>query len=85
MNRYGAQAKAHWQRKFPQRVRDLEDPEAFFTQLGEDVAEAIEQMARSLAGSGPPGEGYLQRLQRLNTARAQAESHVLREMVLLEA
>ena len=84
MNRYGAQAKRHWQRNFPNRIRDLQDQEAFFTQLGEDVSEAIETMAWTLAGAQPDGEGFLARLQQLNTARAMAESHVLREMVLLE-
>jgi hypothetical protein len=84
VNRYGAQAQRHWQQNFPDRIRELEDAETFFTQLGEDVSETIETMARTLAGAQPPGEGFMQRLQRLNTARAMAESHVLREMVLLE-
>lgn len=85
MNRYGAQALAHWQRTFPQRVQDLEDPETFFAQLGDDVSAAIQELARTLAGPQPPGEGYLQRLTRLNTAHAMAESHVLREMVLVDS
>jgi len=84
VNRYGAQAMDHWQRTQPDRLNELDDPEAFFTQLGEDVSQAIEELARTLAGPSPPEEGYLQRLKRLNTARATAESHVIREMVLLE-
>jgi hypothetical protein len=36
-------------------VRQLADPEGFFTQLGEDVAGVIEQLARELAGPAPPG------------------------------
>lgn len=84
MNRYGAQAMEHWRRARPERLRELADQEEFFTRMGEDVAQAIEEMARRLAGQRPPqGETYLQRLQRLNTARATAESHVIREMVLL--
>ena len=83
MNRYGAQAWEHWRRMCPDRLAELEDPEGFFTQVGEDAAEAIEQMARRLAGPAPVGgETYLQRLRRLHTARVTAESHVVREMVL---
>ncbi|MFI7026300.1 hypothetical protein ACIBMZ_26650 [Micromonospora sp. NPDC049900] len=81
---YAAQAKEHWTRTWPDRVRDLEDPEAFFTQLGQDIAEAIETTTRTLAGEPPAGESYLSRLQRLNTARHTAESHVMRTMVYLE-
>lgn len=84
MNRYGAQAMAHWSRTMPQRLQELPDPEAYFTQLGEDVSQAIEELARRLAGEPPEQENYLQRLQRLNTARAEAESRVLLEMVLIE-
>jgi len=84
VNRYGAQAMEHWRRTQPDRLRELEDAEAFFTRLGEDVSQAIEELARTLAGPAPTDEGYLQRLQRLQTARSTAESHVLREMVLLE-
>jgi hypothetical protein len=74
----------HWRRVHPQRLAELDDPQGFFAGLGQDVAEAIEEMARMLAGPRPPrGETYLQRLRRLNTARATAESHVIRQMVLL--
>jgi hypothetical protein len=84
VNRYGAQAMDHWTRAHPERVREMEDPEGFFTQLGEDVSQAVDELARKLALPAPTQEGYLQRLRRLNTARAMAESHVIREMVLLE-
>lgn len=84
LNLYGAQAREHWTRAFPDRVRDLDNPEEFFTQLGQDIQAAIETTARTLAGPAPAGEGYLNRLQRLNTARTTAESHVMRQMVYLE-
>ncbi|WP_328384360.1 hypothetical protein OHQ88_33400 (plasmid) [Micromonospora zamorensis] len=83
MNRYGAQAMTHWSETMPLRLSDLQDPEAFFTQLGEEVSQAIEELTRRLAGQQPEQETYLQRLQRLNTARQEAESQVIREMVLV--
>jgi hypothetical protein len=82
VNRYGQQAMQHWQDTRPSQVRDLADPEAFFTQMGEDLEQAIEKLARSLAGDPPPQETYLQRVQRLTTARFDAEGQVLRGMLL---
>jgi hypothetical protein len=72
----------HWQDTQPAQVRDLANPETFFTQLGEDLEQAIEDLARSLAGNPPPTETYLQRVQRLTMARFDAESQVLRRMLL---
>ena len=82
MNRYGAQAQAHWREAMPQRLAGLANPQEYFTQLGEDIAQAIEELTRQLAGTPPPEETYLQRLRRLNMARTEAESLVMRRMVL---
>jgi hypothetical protein len=82
VNRYGQQAMQHWQDTRPSQIRDLSDPEAFFTQMGEDLAQAIEALQRQLAGSPPAQETYLQRVQRLTMARFEAESQILRGMLL---
>jgi len=84
MNRYGAQAMTHWKEHKPQAFEELENPEAFFTELGEVISTEIETRARDLAGQEPDGEGYLQRLQRLNTSRLTAEDEGLRQRVLLD-
>ncbi|MGA5441924.1 hypothetical protein ACPCKW_20720 [Streptomyces griseoincarnatus] len=84
MNRYGEQAMAHWKENKPLAFQELGDPETFFTALGEEIATEIETRARELAGKELEGEGYLQRLQRLNTSRLEAEGEVLRERVLLD-
>lgn len=84
MNRYGDQAMTHWKEHKPQAFGELESPEEFFTELGEEISTEIETRARELAGQEPDGEGYLQRLQRLNTSRSTAEGEVLRERVLLD-
>ena len=82
MNRYGQQAMQHWQDTMPDQVRELTDPEVFFAQLGEDLEQAIEDLERKLAGTPPPQETYMQRVQRLTMARVEAESQILRGMLL---
>ncbi|MFF7953716.1 hypothetical protein [Streptomyces griseorubiginosus] len=84
MNHYGAQMMRHWQSEQLQEYQEMVDPEAHFSQLGEEIAERVESRARTLAGTTPPQEGYLARLQRLNTARMEAEGEVVREYLLLE-
>lgn len=81
MNQYAAQARRHWQTHLPQRYRQIEDPETFFTELGEQIAEQIQQTAAAIAGPDPQGETYLDKVGRLNMARLQAEGQVLREML----
>ena len=83
-NQYGTRAKQHWQKHLPERFRQLEDPDSFFSTLGEEIAERVQTLAEELAGDDPPGESYLDKLGRLNMARRDAESEILREMALLE-
>lgn len=84
MNRYGRLAQQHWAKWRPNQLRQIEDPETFFTDLGQEVETQIEALEISLAGDDPGGEEYLQKVGRLRMARVTAESQVLREMVLLE-
>lgn len=84
MNHFGAQMMRHWQAERLLEYQELEEPEKYFTQLGEEIAEQVETRARSMAGAAPPKEGYLDRLQRLNSARLGAEGEVVREYLLQE-
>jgi hypothetical protein len=84
MNQYGTRAKQHWQKYLPKRFQQLDDPDSFFSELGEQIAQRVESLADDLAGDDPPGEGYMDKLGRLNMARRDAESQILREMALLE-
>ena len=81
MNPYGAQARQHWQTHLPDRFAQIQDSETFFTDLGEQIEQQIQQEATALAGPDPADETYLDKVGRLNTARATAESKVLREML----
>jgi hypothetical protein len=85
MNRYGRIAEAHWRRWLPTRYSEISDPSNFFTTLGQEVEEQVETLSLEIAGDDPPGEGYLDKVGRLNMARQQAEEMVLTEQVLLPA
>ena len=84
MNHYGTMAQRHWARWLPQRYATIQDPDSFFSTLGEEVAQQIGDLGLDLAGDDPPGEGYLEKVGRLNMARLQAEEIVLKERILLE-
>jgi hypothetical protein len=84
MNQYGTMARDHWARWLPGRYAHITDPDTFFANLGEEVAQQIGDLMMDLAGDDPPGEGYLAKVGRLNMARLQAEELVLAERVLLE-
>lgn len=83
MNRYGRLAQDHWTKWRPNQLRQIPDPEEYFTTLGEEVEQQVEELAATLAGDDPGGEDYLEKLGRLRMARLNAESQVLAEMVLL--
>ena len=83
MNQYGEMARRHWVRWLPDRYAAIENPETFFTALGEEAAERITALAWELAGDDIPGEGYLAKAGRLGEARHRAEQIVLDEMILL--
>ncbi len=84
MNEYGRMALDHWKRWLPQRFSQIEDPNSFFSTLGDQVAERIADLTPELAGQDPPGEQFLEKLGRLNNAAQRAREMVLPEMVLLD-
>lgn len=83
MNRYGRQAMRHWMQFDPDRYAQISNPEAFFTDLGEEVIQEIETRTRALEGRDLPGESYLEKIGRLQMTRFTVEGEVLREMVLI--
>jgi len=83
MNRYGRLAQQHWARWRPNQLSQIPDSEEFFSMLGQQAEQQIDELAASLAGDDPGGEDYLKKLGRLRMARFTAEAQVLRESVLL--
>jgi hypothetical protein len=84
VNSYGTKALRHWRRFLPDQLAQIPDPETFFTLLGQTAETEIDQVADSLARTVPPGEGYLDEVARLETARKTAEMQVTREMLLVD-
>jgi hypothetical protein len=81
MNQYGWRAQRYWQEYLPERFAQIDNPEEFFTDLGEQMAQQVDELAFALAGPDLPGEGYLEKVGRLNMARLSAEEQVTREML----
>lgn len=84
MNQYGTMAMRHWRDWLPERFEQIDNPREFFSTLGEQLAEQIEELADQLAGADSPGECYLDEVGRLNVARKQAEEKILAEYAFLE-
>ncbi len=78
MNRYGAEALAHWRRHLPASYGKLEDPARFFADLGEQAEAEIEDRYLRYAGPDVPGESAEDKQARLEgaTNRATEEVHV---------
>ena len=83
MNQYAILARNHWRTQLPTRYAALTDPQAFFRRLGEQAMEEIDTLASALGRPDRAGETFLAKAQRLHGARAEAESIVLRELILL--
>ena len=85
MNEYGAMARDHCRRWRAASYAEITDPDSYFTDLGDRVAQEISDLwARLRARSGnPAGEDYIARVGRLNALRKQAEEIVLADLVLL--
>ncbi|MGZ2361515.1 hypothetical protein LRE75_33360 [Streptomyces sp. 372A] len=87
VNQYGRRAQQHWQKFRPGRIAEIDDPEAFFTELGIDVQDEvrIRWTGERLSAPGVAGESFLERAGRLQQLRHDAEREVLRELLLLPA
>jgi hypothetical protein len=83
MNQYGVMAREHWARWLPSRYATIMNPDSFFSDLGIRVDQQIDSLAAKLAGTGPLGESYLEKVGRMGEARHGAEQLVLAEEVLL--
>lgn len=86
-NRYGAMAQDHMARYLPGRYAEIPDPATYFSDLGEEAAHAVEEVARSMGASATTSstedESYLARRGLMNMAHLRAEELVLAEMVFL--
>jgi hypothetical protein len=82
-NRYGSLARDHMERYLPSRYAQIEDPDRYFSGLGEEIVDRVRELQPAMAGEAPPGEGWLEQVGRMNMARLMAEEVVFAEMVFL--
>lgn len=81
MNKYGMMARDHWMRYAPIRYATLEDPEAYFTQLGESIAAHVQQATDQLQARLPADLPYLEKVGQLKAIQRQAEEVALTDQV----
>jgi hypothetical protein len=79
MNQLGQTARQYYQDYLPSAFADIPNPDEYFHQLGEELQEAVIAAAAEIAGPDPQGEGYLEKVGRLNAATMQAQELILSE------
>lgn len=82
MNRFGTFAMKAWQNMAPAAYAEIEDPTGHFAALGEAAEAAWVDLWPQLAGPDVPGEATMDKVGRLNNARARAEELVRAEMLI---
>jgi hypothetical protein len=81
VNRCGEQALRHWRAYLPTSYGRLEDPEEFFTDLGEQADAEIEDRYLEYAGPDVPRESAEDKQARLTQAMNRAAEEVFAELV----
>jgi hypothetical protein len=81
MNYHGEQALRHWRLYLPASYSRLEDPDRFFTNLGEQADAEIEDRYLEYAGPEIPGESAEEKQERLTQAMNRATEEVYAELV----
>ena len=77
MNSFGQQVQQHWKTWLPTRYSEIENPETFFAQVGEQIAEQVLEQSGDLMRMS-----YLDRVGRLNAIEKSARESVLSEWLL---
>lgn len=88
MNHYGALALTHWKTHRPTQYAELENPKEFFSQLGEEISQRVQQLRLDLEAAERPILNQMQdleRIGRLNAIRKQAEELVFEDLVWPQA
>lgn len=81
MSGYAQIARTWWQEQRPAELAAMDDPTAFFSDLQEQIETRVTELSSSLAGPDMPGEEYLEKVGRLNSARSRAQEMALDELV----
>ena len=81
MNRYATTARDYFRDYLPTRYSQIENPDEFFQDLGQQIQDQITDLTPELAGPDPAGEDYLEKVGRLKAAKDRAAEMVMTEMV----
>lgn len=80
-SKYEPIVTAHWSRWLPQAWKQITDQQTFARQQAEQIEAEVQTMAAAIAGPDRQNEDYLEKAARLMSARRDAESDVLRQML----
>ena len=83
MNTYAVRVMSHYQQFLPDQYATIPDPAAYFSTLGQEIETQVNDLTTRLAGPDQLGEGYLEKVGRLNMAKLQAEETVLADYLVL--
>ncbi len=78
---YASRARSYYRDFLPGRYQQIPNPEHFFSDLGTRIEDQVQTAERALAGPDSPGEGFLQKVGRLNMARLRAAELVMAQEV----
>jgi hypothetical protein len=82
MNAYGRTAMTYWQTYLPTQVAQMQDPEAFFEDLGQKVMTlVVTGQDEAVTSQTPPG---MSRPAFIQGARRSAEEEALKDLVYLQ-
>ena len=81
LDRYGAAAAAHMRAHRPDRYHQIENPESYFLELGDQMAAQISEVEQALLAAETPESDYTRRAGQLTSARRRAEEVVLADLV----
>jgi len=70
---------AAWQELAPTALARMENPEAFFEEVGIQAEQAWIDLTLQLAGTDTPGEAYFEKVGRIEAAKMQARELVNRD------
>lgn len=81
MNQHGAAALAHWSSELPVSFSQIEDPQEFFTAVGEQAQAEIEERYLKYAGEDLPQETAEHKQAQLGQAMRRATEEVYAELI----
>ena len=83
LDRYAKAAEEHMKVYLPARYRQIDDPDSYFRELGDQIAAQVAELETQLAAQEPASTDYRTRVGQLSSARSRAEEIVLAQLVYL--